>query len=64
MTKKERTDCSDNEKNLDEPKVTTYERDELTLEVALTLQGSAVRSDRNIKENFLRVDPRQILRVI
>lgn len=61
MKEKESTQTSDNEKNLDEPQVTTYERDELVLEVAFSRCDSVVFSDRNLKENFAPVDPRAML---
>lgn len=60
MQEKDRIDDHDNEKILDEPQVTTYERDELVLEVAFALGGSR-ESDRNLKENFESVEPRRIL---
>lgn len=64
MQEKDRIDDSDYEKKLDEPQLTTYERDELVLEVAFTVGGTPNGSDRNIKENFAPIVPREILEAV
>ena len=46
----------------EDPEVTTYDREELDLEKAITgIPGSDPPSDRRLKENFLSLDPEEIL---
>lgn len=46
----------------EDPEVTTYDREELGLETAIAgIPPSELPSARRLKENFLSVDPGQIL---
>jgi hypothetical protein len=49
-------------KAFEEPEVTTYDREELDLEMAITgVNKSELPSDRRLKENFQPLDPEEIL---